>query len=247
MFDPGVSATSLVMCMAQLQATTEDKLTYTHHEPIGVVGQIIPWNFPLLMMAWKLHLINEAGFPPRVVNVISGYGNTVGNAISSHMRIEKVVFTGSTLVGRKIMEAAAKSNLKNVTLELSGKSPNIIFDDADLEQAVNWAAFGIFWNHGQTCCAGLRIFVQEGIYDEFLKHFMEKTRYVQITASRVKESAFSKECELYQSIDIMHPVTGEHNSMLILAHIKYFHVRKDMLTGRCTIPASMPTRFMKFF
>jgi aldehyde dehydrogenase (NAD+) len=190
----------------QTQETTEDKLTYTRHEPIGVVGQIIPWNFPLLMMAWKLgpalacgntivlkpseftpltairmcHLINEAGFPPGVVNVLTGYGGTVGNAISSHMKIEKVAFTGSTLVGRKIMEAAAKSNLKNVTLELGGKSPNIIFDDADLEQAVNWAAFGIFWNHGQTCCAGSRIYVQEGIYDEFLKRFTEKTRSLKV-------------------------------------------------------------------
>ncbi|KAG1736643.1 aldehyde dehydrogenase domain-containing protein [Suillus paluster] len=196
----------------QTQETTMDKLTYTRHEPIGVVGQIIPWNFPctyistVLMMAWKLgpalacgntivlkpseftpltairmcHLINEAGFPPGVVNVITGYGHTVGNAISSHMHVDKVAFTGSTLVGRKIMEAAAKSNLKNVTLELGGKSPNIIYDDADLEQAVNWAAFGIFWNHGQTCCAGSRIFVQEGIYDEFLKRFTEKTRSLKV-------------------------------------------------------------------
>ncbi|KAJ8593641.1 aldehyde dehydrogenase [Rhizopogon salebrosus TDB-379] len=190
----------------QVQETTEAKLTYSRHEPIGVVGQIIPWNFPLLMMAWKLgpalacgntivlkpseftpltaiklcHLINEAGFPPGVVNVITGYGGTTGHAIASHMNIEKVAFTGSTLVGRKIMEAAAKSNLKNVTLELGGKSPNIIFDDADLEQAVNWAAFGIFWNHGQTCCAGSRIFVQEGIYDEFLKRFTEKTRSLKV-------------------------------------------------------------------
>ncbi|KAG0699497.1 aldehyde dehydrogenase domain-containing protein [Suillus ampliporus] len=190
----------------QVQETTTNKLTYTRHEPIGVVGQIIPWNFPLLMMAWKLgpalacgntivlkpseftpltairmcHLINEAGFPPGVVNVINGYGNTVGNAITSHMKIEKVAFTGSTLVGRKIMESAAKSNLKNVTLELGGKSPNIIFDDADLEQAVNWSAFGIFWNHGQACCAGSRIFVQEGIYDEFLKRFTEKTRSLKV-------------------------------------------------------------------
>ncbi|OJA12632.1 hypothetical protein AZE42_04484 [Rhizopogon vesiculosus] len=190
----------------QVLETTEAKLTYTRHEPIGVVGQIIPWNFPLLMMAWKLgpalacgntivlkpseftpltaikmcHLMNEAGFPPGVINVLTGYGGTTGHAISSHMKIEKVAFTGSTLVGRKIMESAAKSNLKNVTLELGGKSPNIIFDDADLEQAVNWAAFGIFFNHGQTCCAGSRIFVQEGIYDEFLKRFTEKTRSIKV-------------------------------------------------------------------
>ncbi|KAN0082987.1 Aldehyde dehydrogenase domain containing protein [Tylopilus felleus] len=190
----------------QVQETSEAKLTYSRHEPIGVVGQIIPWNFPLLMLVWKLgpalatgntivlkpseftpltalrvaQLINEAGFPPGVVNILVGYGNTVGNAITHHMKIEKIAFTGSTLVGRKILEASAKSNLKNVTLELGGKSPNIIFDDADLEQAVNWAAFGIFWNHGQTCCAGSRIFVQEGIYDEFLKRFTEKARSLKV-------------------------------------------------------------------
>ena len=88
-------------------------------------------------------LVQEAGFPPGVLNIVTGYGPTAGAAISSHMKIEKVAFTGSTLVGRKIMEAAAKSNLKTVTLELGGKSPNIIFDDADLDQAVNWAAHGI--------------------------------------------------------------------------------------------------------
>ncbi|KAF8423745.1 aldehyde dehydrogenase domain-containing protein [Boletus edulis BED1] len=190
----------------QVQETSEAKLTYTRHEPIGVVGQIIPWNFPLLMLAWKLgpalatgnsivlkpseftpltairvcHLINEAGFPPGVVNILTGYGNTVGNAISHHMKIEKIAFTGSTLVGRKVMEASSKSNLKDVTLELGGKSPSIIFDDADLDQAVKWAAFGIFWNHGQTCCAGSRIFVQEGIYDEFLKRFTEKARSIKV-------------------------------------------------------------------
>lgn len=92
-------------------------------------------------------MVQEAGFPPDVLNVVNGYGNTVGNAISSHMKIDKVAFTGSTIVGRKIMENAAKSNLKNVTLELGGKSPNIIFDDADLEQAVNWAAHGILYVH----------------------------------------------------------------------------------------------------
>ncbi|KAH7906196.1 aldehyde dehydrogenase domain-containing protein [Hygrophoropsis aurantiaca] len=186
--------------------TDESKLAYTRHEPIGVVGQIIPWNFPLLMLSWKLgpalatgnvivlkpseftpltairvaHLAQEAGFPKGVINILTGYGNTVGNAISSHMHIEKVAFTGSTLVGRKIMEAAAKSNLKNVTLELGGKSPNIIFDDADLDLAVAWAAHGIFWNHGQTCCAGSRIFVHENIYDEFLKRFTEKTRSLKV-------------------------------------------------------------------
>jgi len=186
--------------------TSEKQLVYTRHEPIGVVGQIIPWNFPILMLAWKLgpalatgntivlkpseftpmsalfvaKLIHEAGFPPGVVNIINGYGSTVGQHIADHMDIEKVAFTGSTLVGRKIMEAAAKSNLKNVTLELGGKSPNIIFDDCDIEAAVNWAAFGIYYNHGQTCCAGSRIFVHEKIYDEFLAKFTERTRSVKV-------------------------------------------------------------------
>ncbi|KAJ7478692.1 aldehyde dehydrogenase [Mycena galericulata] len=190
----------------QTLETDEKKLIYTRHEPIGVVGQIIPWNFPLLMFAWKVGpalatgnaivikpseftpltalrmcaLFQEAGFPKGVINVLVGYGQTVGQAISEHMDIQKVAFTGSTLVGRKVMAAAAASNLKNVTLELGGKSPNIIFDDADLEQAVNWAAHGIFWNHGQACCAGSRIFVQAGIYDEFLRKFTEKTKNISV-------------------------------------------------------------------
>ncbi|KAI0042001.1 aldehyde dehydrogenase [Auriscalpium vulgare] len=186
--------------------TTEDKLAYTRHEPFGVVGQIIPWNVPLLMMSWKLgpalatgnavvlkpsevtpltalrmcSLMNEAGFPPGTANIVVGYGNTVGQAMSEHMGIDKIAFTGSTLVGRKIMEAAAKSNLKNVTLELGGKSPNIIFDDADLAVAVKWTSHGIFWNQGQACCAGTRIFVQEGIYFQFLKAFTEKAKSLKL-------------------------------------------------------------------
>ncbi|KAH9475747.1 Aldehyde dehydrogenase [Psilocybe cubensis] len=182
--------------------TDERKLSYTRHEPIGVVGQIIP----LLMLSWKIapalatgntivlkpseftpltalrmcELIKEVGIPDGVVNIVNGYGNTVGAAISSHMKIDKVAFTGSTLVGRKIMEAAAKSNLKTVTLELGGKSPNIIFDDADLEQAINWSVHGIFWNHGQACCAGSRIFVQAGIYDAFLKGFTERAKAIKV-------------------------------------------------------------------
>ncbi|KAF8125533.1 aldehyde dehydrogenase domain-containing protein [Mycena galopus ATCC 62051] len=186
--------------------TDEKKLIYTRHEPIGVVGQIIPWNFPLLMFSWKVgpalatgnaivlkpseftpltalymcSLIKEAGFPPGSVNVLAGYGPTVGQAIAEHMDIQKVAFTGSTLVGRKIMTAAASSNLKNVTLELGGKSPNVIFDDADLDQAVGWAAHGIFWNHGQACCAGSRIYVQAGIYDKFLEKLTEKTKNINV-------------------------------------------------------------------
>ncbi|THH09718.1 hypothetical protein EW146_g8603 [Bondarzewia mesenterica] len=186
--------------------TTENKLAYTRHEPIGVVGQIIAWNFPLMLMCWKLgpalatgntiilkpseftpltalrmaSLINEAGFPPGVVNILVGYGTTVGQALSSHMKIEKIAFTGSTLVGRKIMEAAAKSNLKDTTLELGGKSPNVIFNDADMDLAVSWSSHGIFWNHGQACCAGSRIYVQSGVYDEFLKRFTEKAQSLKL-------------------------------------------------------------------
>ncbi len=144
------------------------------------MGQIIPWNFPLGMLAFKIgpalatgntivlkpseltplsalrltHLINEAGFPPGVVNIVNGYGSTVGQAIAEHMDIGKVAFTGSTAVGRIIMESAAKSNLKKVTLELGGKSPNIIFDDADLKQAVSWAIHGILCAAVRSYCVG---------------------------------------------------------------------------------------------
>jgi aldehyde dehydrogenase (NAD+) len=168
---------------------------YTRHEPVGVVGQIIPWNFPMLMQAWKLapalatgntvvmkpaeqtpltalrigELIVEAGFPEGVVNLLPGYGPTAGAAIAGHMDVDKVAFTGSTEVGHLIMEAAAKSNLKRVTLELGGKSPNIVFADTDLEDAVEGAHFGLFFNHGQCCCAGSRVFVEQKIYDQFVE------------------------------------------------------------------------------
>jgi len=180
--------------------TIPDHFNYTKKEPIGVCGQIIPWNFPLLMWAWKIgpaiacgnvvilktaeqtplsglyaaKLVKEAGFPPGVIQVLSGFGKVAGAAISSHMDIDKVAFTGSTIVGRQIMKAAAGSNLKKVTLELGGKSPNIVFDDADIENAISWVNFGIFFNHGQCCCAGSRVYVQEGIYDKFVQRFKER-------------------------------------------------------------------------
>jgi aldehyde dehydrogenase (NAD+) len=164
---------------------------------IGVCGQIIPWNFPLMMVSWKIgpalatgntvvmktaeqtplsalvfaQYIKEAGFPPGVFNLISGFGKVAGAAIASHMDVDKVAFTGSTAVGRQIMKAAASSNLKKVTLELGGKSPNIVFNDADIEKAIDWVNFGVYYNHGQTCCAGTRIYVQEGIYDKFVEAF----------------------------------------------------------------------------
>ncbi|GAB1544650.1 aldehyde dehydrogenase family protein [Scytonema sp. NUACC21] len=177
-------------------------LCYTRHEPVGVVGQIIPWNFPLLMQAWKLapalaagntvvlktaeqtplsalrvgELILEAGFPPGVVNILSGYGPTAGAAIASHMDIDKLAFTGSTEVGRLVMEAAAKSNLKRVTLELGGKSPNIVFADADLDAAIAGCHHALFFNQGQCCNAGSRLFVEEKCYDDFVAKSVEQAQ-----------------------------------------------------------------------
>ncbi|PKA63104.1 Aldehyde dehydrogenase family 2 member B7, mitochondrial [Apostasia shenzhenica] len=165
------------------------------HEPIGVAGQIIPWNFPLLMFAWKVgpalacgntivlktaeqtplsallvsKLLHEAGLPDGVLNVVSGYGPTAGAALASHMDVDKLAFTGSTATGHIIMELAARSNLKPVTLELGGKSPMIVMDDADIDQAVELAHFALFFNQGQCCCAGSRTFVHERIYDEFVE------------------------------------------------------------------------------
>ncbi len=164
---------------------------YTLREPVGVVGQIIPWNFPLLMAAWKLgpalatgncvvlkpaeqtplsalrlaELIAEAGVPDGVVNVVTGFGETAGAALAAHNDVDKVAFTGSTEVGKLIIQAAAE-NLKKLTLELGGKSPNIVFSDADPESAIAGAANAIFFNHGQCCVAGSRLFVQEDRFDE---------------------------------------------------------------------------------
>src|SRR6202166_1123053 len=176
--------------------------TYTKHEPVGVAGQIIPWNFPLLMQAWKLgpalaagctvvlkpaeqtpltalrvgELINEAGFPPGVVNILPGYGPTAGAAIARHMDVDKVAFTGSTEVGHLIMRAAADTNLKRVTLELGGKSPNIVFADADMDQAIEGAHFALFFNQGQCCCAGSRLFVEDKCYDEFVEKSVARAK-----------------------------------------------------------------------
>ncbi|KAK7219102.1 hypothetical protein V2G26_007105 [Clonostachys chloroleuca] len=127
-----------------------------------------------LSALYAAKLIVEAGFPPGVINILSGFGRVAGAAISSHMDVDKVAFTGSTVVGRAIMRAAADSNLKKVTLELGGKSPNIIFDDANIDEAISWANFGIFFNHGQCCSAGSRLLVQEGIYDKFVARFKER-------------------------------------------------------------------------
>ncbi|XP_015523994.1 aldehyde dehydrogenase 1A1 [Neodiprion lecontei] len=170
-------------------------LAMTRKEPIGVVGQIIPWNYPIIMMGIKIgpalaagctivlkpaeqtpltalrvaSLAKEAGFPPGVLNVVPGFGPTAGAVISEHPDVVKVAFTGSTEVGHIIMQAAGKTNLKRVTLELGGKSPFVIFNEADLDEAVQIAHDNLFSNSGQTCLAPTRVFVQSGIYDEFVK------------------------------------------------------------------------------
>jgi aldehyde dehydrogenase (NAD+) len=198
-----------------------DYFTYTRHEPVGVVGQIIPWNFPLLMQAWKLgpalatgntvvmkpaeqtpltalrvgELILEAGFPAGVVNLLPGYGPTAGAAIAKHMDVDKVAFTGSTEVGHLIMEAAAKSNLKRVTLELGGKSPNIVFADANLDEAIEGSHFALFFNQGQCCCAGSRLFVEEKAYDEFVE------RSVARAAKRTVGDPFNPQTEQGPQVD----------------------------------------------
>ena len=175
---------------------------YTRHEPIGVVGQIIPWNFPLLMQAWKwgpalacgntvvlkpaeqtpltalrvAQLAQDVGFPDGVINVVPGYGPTAGAALSGHMDVDKIAFTGETSTGKIVMTAAAQSNLKRVSLELGGKSPNVVFADADLDAAIEGAYFGLFFNQGQCCTAGSRLFVQESVYDEFVSKMVAKAK-----------------------------------------------------------------------
>jgi len=139
-----------------------------------------PSEFTPLSACYMASLINRAGFPKGVVNIVTGYGPKAGQALSEHMGIEKIAFTGSTLVGRSVLKASAASNLKKVTLELGGKSPNIIFEDADIEQAVKWSAFGIFFNHGQCCCAGSRVFVQASIYDKFVEAFMSHMKNLKV-------------------------------------------------------------------
>jgi phenylacetaldehyde dehydrogenase len=179
--------------------------SYTLREPLGVVGQIIPWNFPLLMAAWKLGpalatgncvvlkpaeqtpltalrlagLMAEAGVPEGVVNVVPGFGETAGAALAAHNGVDKVAFTGSTEVGKLIVAAAGASNLKKLTLELGGKSPNIVFNDAE-DSAIEGAANAIFFNHGQCCVAGSRLFVQQGRYDEVVDGVAEIAKSIKL-------------------------------------------------------------------
>ncbi|HET6424258.1 MAG TPA: aldehyde dehydrogenase family protein [Planctomycetaceae bacterium] len=174
---------------------------YTRREPVGVVGQIIPWNFPLLMVAWKWgpalatgctivmkpaeqtplsalrlgELALEAGFPKGVINLVPGYGPTAGAALVKHPGVDKIAFTGSTETGQLIMREAAMT-LKRTTFELGGKSPNIVFADANLDAAIAGAEFGLFFNQGQCCCAGSRLFVEENIHDEFVEKLVKQAK-----------------------------------------------------------------------
>lgn len=178
---------------------------YTEKEPVGVCAQIIPWNYPLMMAAWKIapaiavgcsvivkpasltpltaiilgEICLEAGVPAGVVNILPGSGSDVGNFLVEHPRVDKVAFTGSTPIGKDIMGKASQT-LKRVTLELGGKSPNLVFEDADIDAAVDGSLFGIFYNSGQSCEARSRLYVHEDIYDEFMTKFVEKTKKLQL-------------------------------------------------------------------
>ncbi len=201
---------------------------YTRHEPIGVVGAIVPWNSPLLLLTWKLapalaagctfvakpaeqtsastlefaKLFEEAGFPPGVFNVVTGYGPTAGSALVRHPGVDKVGFTGSTETGKRVMKDAA-DHLAKVTLELGGKSPNIVFEDADLEAAANGVVSGIFAATGQTCMAGSRLVVQEGVHDDLVAALSEKAKSIKLGNPLEMESemgpvAFKEQLEKVQ-------------------------------------------------
>ncbi|XP_066146692.1 aldehyde dehydrogenase, mitochondrial [Euwallacea fornicatus] len=176
-------------------------IAYTRHEPVGICGQITPWNFPLLMTSWKLapalamgntvvlkpaeqtpltslyigELCKEAGFPPGVVNIVPGFGDA-GAALVGNQDVDKIAFTGSTEIGKLIQQNSGVGNLKRVTLELGGKSPNIILGDVDIEKAVEAAHSAVYFNQGQVCCAGSRTFIQESIYDEFVERSIERAK-----------------------------------------------------------------------
>ncbi|MGN7394184.1 aldehyde dehydrogenase family protein [Peribacillus frigoritolerans] len=186
-------------------ASPNYRFNFTLKEPIGVIGAIVPWNFPLMLTMWKLapalaagntivikpaeqtpvsilelvKIFQEVGIPDGVINVIPGYGKIAGDALSSHPDVDKIAFTGSTNTGRLIMQAASK-NLKPISLELGGKSPNIVFDDASIDNAVNGSMFGIFFAQGQVCASGTRLFVQESIYDRFMESFVKKARSIRV-------------------------------------------------------------------
>ena len=185
---------------------------YTEKEPVGVCAQIVPWNYPLMMTAWKIapaiavgcsvivkpasltpltaiilgEICLEAGVPAGVVNIIPGSGKDVGNYLVEHKQVNKVAFTGSTPIGKGIMEKAS-ATLKRVTLELGGKSPSLVFEDADIDAAVDGSLYGIFYNSGQSCEARSRLYVHKDIYDEFLEKFIAKTKAIHLGDPFIKE------------------------------------------------------------
>lgn len=191
---------------SQIPVSIPHTLVYTVKEPMGVAGLIIPWNFPLLMAAWKLapalacgntailkpaeqtplsalflgKVLLESGIPPGVVNIVTGPGDPTGTALTRHMGVDKVAFTGSTAVGRKIMEAAAGSNLKRVSLELGGKSPNVVFADADMEAAIKGATWGVFANAGQECISGSRLFVERPVFDRVVEGVAKNAERIRV-------------------------------------------------------------------
>src|SRR5947208_8797482 len=193
--------------MGHVNPVPANALSFTLREPLGVAAQIIPWNYPLLMAAWKLapaiaagcacvlkpaeqtpltalefaNWFEEAGLPPGVVNIVNGLGESAGAAIVAHPNVDKVAFTGSAVVGKIIVKGAADT-LKRVTLELGGKSPNIFFPDADWEAAVDGALFGVFINQGEVCSAGSRILVEKKIYLKFVEAMTEKAKRIKLRA-----------------------------------------------------------------
>jgi betaine-aldehyde dehydrogenase len=204
----------------------------TVREPIGVCGQIVPWNYPLLMGAWKLapalaagncvvfkpaevtplsihrlfELMEPLGFPPGVINLVLGKGSVIGNRIAESMDVDKVAFTGGTDTGRSIMTAAA-GNIKKLSLELGGKSPCIVFKDADLETAVDWALFAIFANQGQVCSAGSRLLVQKSIYPAFIERLGERAKKIVVGAGNVETTE-------------MGPLVSQHQMETVLKYIE---------------------------
>lgn len=191
--------------LGQTYTVADPMTTMVVREPVGVCGQIVPWNYPLLMAAWKLapclaagnttvfkpaettpltaiklfHLMDEVGFPKGVANLVLGAGPVVGNELAANHLIDKVAFTGGTATGRSIMKAAT-GNLKNISLELGGKSPNIVFADCDFDTAIEYAMFGIFANQGQVCSAGSRLLVEEKIYNEFVAELVRRTKLIKV-------------------------------------------------------------------
>lgn len=205
-------------------------LCYTRHEAVGVVAAVIPWNFPISMLVNKLapalamgctivikpaeqtpltalkfgELVLEAGFPEGVINIVTGFGETAGRPLVQHALVDKVAFTGSSEVGFEIMRHCHVSNLKRVSLELGGKSPNIILDDADIDLAIRQSQLALYMNQGQACIAGSRLFVQEGIYDEFVKRSVEASKNRRVGCPLQKETEQGPQIDDIQFTKIMH-------------------------------------------